>query len=340
MKLAFIKMKLTRIIPIMLALVLGIITHSYADSGYGISGSVALNSAPSISGKVVDSATNVGIENVQLTLTTEDGFSISTSSNAAGNYIFEIVPPPEFIVSVNANYYQEEVLTLNANSSCIIQNFKLDSSTNCIQITPSMKICAKTIVENPLNYYELSGKVNINGILYFDGTILVDKRPNLYHPEISGSGGFYASEIQGVNVQLKVSSEPFRYYAEGSTLTPKNFTDITPGANKVGGFHVKLGQLVLGAGIIECRVIADMPFPFDKILESLQKSYPETFDFVKQVSFSDFYSKTEGRNIAGSISDLVCNFGSWSLENGSLYFDENDHLFGGGFKIKIPGNLQ
>ncbi|MCX6269803.1 MAG: carboxypeptidase-like regulatory domain-containing protein [Bacteroidetes bacterium] len=334
-------MKAVKILFIILTLCLGIITQTKADGGEAVSGSVAVTSVSGISGMVKDALTGNGIDSADIVITTSTGLTYQTTSYPTGAYFYSMMPSGSFTISITASGYQPVNQLVQAGQGCVFNVFSLVSSdTNYLQLTDQLRIYYENKIINQTGYYTLSGNVNVNGILYFQGEVKVDMRPDLYLHEVSGSEGYFLDDIQGSSVNLLSSSIPYKFYAEDDQLIAKEYMYLAEIPIDMGGFPLTLAGIQIGptGDSVYLKVIPKLPFPFDKIiniyLEMNDLSVP---DIISQISLSVIYSKVNGKGYAGSIEDLEKDFILFKLEGVHVEFDSSLELFGAGFTLSIPG---
>jgi hypothetical protein len=266
----------------------------------------------------------------------------STTSLANGSYSCDSVPAGNCILFVfKPGYveYNQNVLITGSPSQTI--NISLTPGEgNYVIINDSLVAFADNISENPTNVYTLSGNVQINDVLYFDGNLEIDVRPNLTYPEISGNCGLYAKNIGSFPTYwIKNDNIQFMYYAIDKSLSPQQYAYILDGTFKIGGFNITVGEIIIDPmfDYVEIKSIAKMPFPIDKIVDSLMKKYKDDIPFfVKEFSGSRILSKTNGLQTAVDINGITVNIGFVSLEDVHLYWNTNTQTYGGGFKLNIP----
>ncbi len=187
----------------------------------------------------------------------------------------------------------------------------------------------------------MNGNVSINHVLYFTGDVKIDKRGYLVKPEISGSGNIFSKNIPGISgdYMLKNSSLSFVYKINDNNLEPKSYGGIIDGTPLIGGFNVTIGQFTIdpNSDFVDCKVIAKMPYPIDKVLEFLQEQNPDNIPFyVSELSGSIIASNTLGIQISADISVNQINLGLINIEELSLYFNTAEQRFGGSILLEIP----
>ena len=187
--------------------------------------------------------------------------------------------------------------------------------------------------------------MSINHILFFSGTVKIDKRTYLVKPEISGSGQIFSKNIAGFvgDYPLKTSSMSYEYKIIDNILEPKTYAGILEGAPLMGGFKVTIGQFIIDpdGDFVESKTIAQMPYPIDKIMDTLQTMYPDDISFyVSEMAGSIVLSKTLGVNRNANIAVNGINLGLVKVEELTLNFNTFEDRYGGSIKLKIPGNAE
>jgi uncharacterized protein (TIGR02145 family) len=326
------------------------IYHNIRLKGYRLSVRCLREALPgnilvSLNGIVNDATSGTGIYNSQVLLTGyNQSYSAFTQQN--GSYSINLIEPGTY----NLNVSKEGYYTFNQNiqiSDQQTQTFNIiltPNNSDLLVINSMLTAYADNIVENPSNFFALTGNVNINNILYFDGNVVIDKRPYLSYPEISGNCGFFTTNIANQPVYwIKNNNIPIKYYALENRLIPLSLAYIVDGTFCIGGFNITIGELILDEyeDYVEVKSIARMPFPVDMIVDSLLEKYKDDIPFfVKEMSGSRILSKTNGEQTAVDIDGITVNIGLVSLEDVHLYFNTNTQTYGGGFKLNIPGNLK
>ncbi|MBN3036556.1 MAG: carboxypeptidase regulatory-like domain-containing protein [Bacteroidales bacterium] len=300
-------------------------------------------SSVTLNGTITDQSTGLPVQGALVVLNKEGNNWYQTGSNTQGFYEFQNVQAGVYNLNVSKTGYVSDNRYVSLISQPVYtENFSLvPLNTNALEIIEGkLTAYAATITEIEQNYYKLSGNVNINGIVCFTDNIFVDKRNQLYYPEISGSCHIYATGIQGSNENIKVNNDSFIYFAKDNSLTPKNFGLLRQAAFSLGGFPVTIGQLVIDpqGTDVEVKSIVQFPFPLNKIIEAVQEEcLGDVILFVEKVSSSRIFSKTNGIQTACNIEGLKYNFGFFKLEDVNYYYNTNQQIYGGGLKLVIPG---
>jgi hypothetical protein len=270
--------------------------------------------------------------------------SYETISNSVGFYSIDSVPMGNYLLAASkTGYYlfNQEVFITGDTTQTIDINL-IPYGDESLIINSSLTAYADDIVEDPANFFTLSGNVHINNTLQFDGIIKIDKRPHLVHPLVKGNCRFYANEINGTDYWIKQNFQQFEYLAPDKRLIPLSVSFLVGGAFQIGGFSVSIGEIIIDpdGDYVEIKSIVEMPFPINKVKDYLLDLYElELPLFVEQMSGSHILSKTDGVQTAMDISGLSVNIGIVSLEDVSLYYDTYTQTFGGGFTLNIPGGL-
>jgi hypothetical protein len=272
------------------------------------------------------------------------GDTYSASSQADGTYSLGVVPTGNYMLSLlklGYEEYSQNIFVTGAPSQTVDVSLTPGSSTY-VMVNDSIAAFGDNIVEDPPNVYNLSGNVNINNVLYFDGDIKIDKRSYLEYPEISGACGFFAKNIDNYETYwIKHNNIQFVYYAQDKRMIPSQWAYILDGSFMIGGFNITIGEIIVDPGFdfIEIKSIAQMPFPINKVMEHLQALHAEQLPlFVEQISGSRILSRTTGVQTVVDISGIGVNIGIVQLENVNLYYNNNTETYGGGFTLNIPGS--
>jgi len=265
----------------------------------------------------------------------------STYSQPNGSYSFEDVPTGNWVLYAYKDGYQEYVDTVFISGD---PTQTIDISllpTVYVVINDSLTAYANNVTEDPSNVFTLSGNVNINDILQFDGDLTIDIRPQLDLPELSGSCEIYTTDIGSHSTyNIKPGNISFEYYAEDNRLIPTELLFLVDGGFAIGGFPITIGEIIIDpeCDYIEIKSIAKMPFPIDKVMEEFVKKFPGDLPLlVEEISGSLILSKTNGVEIAFDINNITVNLVAVRFENLHLYFNTNTQTFGGGYKMVIPG---
>jgi hypothetical protein len=290
-----------------------------ADSGDPIAGALVTVSGPSDTYSATSQA---------------DG-SFDLGEIMTGNY-------PLAVLKLGFEEYNQVVFITGEPAQTI--NISLTPGTSTyVMINDSIAAFGDNINENPPNVFTLSGNVHINGVLYFEGDITVDKRAYLNYPEISGSCGLFAKDIGSYDTYwIKQNNIQFVYYALEKRLIPSQWAYILDGSFMIGGFNITIGELIVDPSFdyVEIKSIAEMPFPIKKVIEHLQNEYPDDLPlFVQKMSGSRILSRSNGMETAVDISGIGVNIGIVELENVNLFFNTNTDTYGGGFTLRIPGSV-
>lgn len=270
--------------------------------------------------------------------------SYETTSGIDGSYSIDSVPMGNYMLAASkTGYYlfnQEVFITGDTTQTFDINLIPYGDES--LIINSSLTAYADDIVEDPANFFTLSGNVHINNILQFDGSIKIDKRPHHVHPLVKGNCKFYANEINGTDYWIKQNNNQFEYLVINDRLVPLSVSFLVGGAFQIGGFSVSIGEIIIdpNGDYVEIKSIVEMPFPINKVKDYLLDLYElELPLFVEQMSGSHILSKTDGVETAMDISGLGVNIGIVSLEDVSLYYNTYTQTFGGGFTLNIPGGL-
>ena len=226
----------------------------------------------SLNGTITDNLSSLPIENASIIIT-EDNNWYQTTSNEDGFYEFQDVESGIYNINVSKSGYisDSRYVELTTQSTYTEDFSLLPSNVNSLEITDGFltAYADDPIIELEQNYYQLTGNVNINGILYFDGEIFIDKRNNLYYPEITGTCAFFASDIAGEDKEIYPGGLPFKFCADEDELTAKSMGYIYEIPIMLGGFPLTLAgmQVHENGDNIYLHVIPKFPFPLDEVID-------------------------------------------------------------------------
>jgi len=269
-------------------------------------------------------------------------FEYTAQTDADGYFEIVNLPAGNYAITAFMEGYESQTSykTITGNTTL---NFHLHPSgggANQVAINNKLTIYADNIQTITANDYQLSGNVNINGILYFDGTITLDKRPYLVYPEITGNCSYSAHGIQGNNETLKSGNDPFHFYCQDEFLYAKGYDYMNYLTLTVGGFTVKSGCLEVDPDgqYVTSFFIVQMPYPINMIINYLQDK-EDLPSLLSEIGGSIIYNKTSGIGIAADIEGISCKFGLFDIKDLHLYFNTVEQIYGGGLTLKIPGSL-
>ena len=298
-----------------------------------------------VQGTITEEGSGNPISGVIVTL------SHPATSLADGSYSLDSVPTGNYVLSVfdpSCQYelYEQNVSITGESTQTINASLTPGDCGALLLIDwftdDTLYAFADNINENPTGVYALSGNVNMNNVLYFDGDIEIDDRPSLDYPEISGSCGFYAKDIPGYSVYwIKNNNVPFLYYAEANSLKPQGWANMLPGEFLFGGFNITIGEIILDSEFdkVEVKSIANMPFPINKVIQHMQNQSQGPGPFVQQMSCSAILSKTDGEDFGASISGVGADLGFVKIKNLNFNFDGSANVWEAGLTLtfKRPG---
>ncbi len=298
-----------------------------------------------LTGIVSEAGSGVPIQGANVVFTgASQTFSTVSLSNGAysilgvprGNYQLSVIKPGYQSYNQNVLISGSPAQTLNVSL--------FPGDNNYVEINSMLCAYADNIIENPPNVFTLTGNVHINNILNFNGTLTIDKRPILANTVVKGSCGIYTTNIGAYPVYwIKQNDIHFQYYASENSLIPLSFDYILDGTFMIGGFKVTLGELIIDPeyDYVKVKSIAKMPFPIDKVIDALMNKYEVNLPFfVKEMSGSRILSKTKGVKTEVDIKDISIDLGIIAVEDLYLNFNMNTQTYGGGMKLKIPGNIK
>lgn len=208
----------------------------------------------------------------------------------------------------------------------------------CLSITDDLVICANLLTETEDDYYVCQGDVKINNLLAFEGPVQVDLRDVISTPRVSGSGRFYAANIQGQDVTIFPGGVAWTFNADGNELTAQSAAAFFDIPLFIGGFPLKLAGLAVepDGSRLTVNAIPQLPFPLDELVAYYSGGSVATA--IDNVGFSLIYSPQDGRSYAGSIEGLEMNLVLFKMEDVHIEFNTAEELFGGGFQMTIPGD--
>ena len=219
-----------------------------------------------------------------------------------------------------------------------------------IPITDSLKIYADNIIANGSTFL-CSGNVNINGILYFDSTVTVDKSGSLYYPEVTGNGKLIAKNIDGSDYEIAEGS--FGYYAKENQLKLLSFEYLLNGTESLLGFQTKVSTLEIEENSTDSKITAyfipwALPYPLQDVIDVYIEDLEETL--IRGLSYSEkteieagrTYSRVNGKDWLLNISltglKRRVNFGAFAIDEFSFYRKADSvQTIGGSISICIPG---
>jgi hypothetical protein len=299
-----------------------------------------------LQGSVKDAVTLAGLGGAVISLTGQSQNYIATSL-PNGSYSFPSMLTGYYNLTVTKTGYlsNSQYVSITGPGAQTVNVNLTPGNENSLAINPSLTAFADNITENPSGFYTLTGNVSINHILFFSGTVKIDKRTYLVKPEISGSGQIFSKNIAGFvgDYPLKTSSMSYEYKIIDNILEPKTYAGILEGAPLMGGFKVTIGQFIIDpdGDFVESKTIAQMPYPIDKIMDTLQTMYPDDISFyVSEMAGSIVLSKTLGVNRNANIAVNGINLGLVKVEELTLNFNTFEDRYGGSIKLKIPGNAE
>jgi hypothetical protein len=289
-------------------------------------------------GQVYDNITEEGIDGAYIMIY-RPGFNDNCETDEEGNYSFPDINEGSYTVLVTASGYQQRNLQFVVEDGVNIQNISMQATgggTNSLIITNELMAYADNIEETSSNVFSLTGNVNINNQLFFEGEIEIDKRATLNYPEIS-SDCAYGVINNGDYQIIKQLRGDFEFAANGDQLLPLNelFNSLVP---DLGGFGLKCGIITFHDEYISIGVLPEMSYPlgdiFDSFLEDMTGDLPVE---LGEISGAIHYYENDSEQIVFNLTGLSANFAVFSIEELNLYLDTSEDIFGGGFTLKIPG---
>jgi hypothetical protein len=210
----------------------------------------------------------------------------------------------------------EKSTTINTDSPCNNVNCSGTGIEGMTQLeVGELVFYADQIEQESSQQYTLTGNVNINNVLYFTGTITVDK--SLTHPGVYGNCSIYIPDVDFLGTVNLFDGE-FDIHVDAKDLLGflglDNYSNFT-----VGGFGIELkGLELLSDGVmISCSI----KFPKD----------------IGSVDFDKLQvTKSGGIELAGELHLPNFNVAGIGFEEAYLTFDTENDEFGGGIKVKTP----
>ncbi|MDP8220124.1 MAG: carboxypeptidase-like regulatory domain-containing protein [Candidatus Stygibacter frigidus] len=288
-------------------------------------------------GIVSDQESSEGIEGAYIVLTCP-GFIEEAESDAEGNYSFPGLNEGTYNLMATAEGYEQYNTTVYVEEGVNEQNIILlgtGAGAGSLIITDELTAYADDIEETANNVYTLSGNVSINNKLFYEGEIEIDKRAVINHPEISGNCA-YGVYSDGSYFTLKTNNNNFSYYTIDDEMIPFNgfLNDLT---FLISGFSVKGGIITFYPDYLKFGFVAELPYPVNRVFNYLEAHTDDFQTFIDDVSGAIHYYPGSQSQIDFDIGGLSANFGIFSINTLNLYYNSSEEIFGGGFKIKIPG---
>ncbi len=329
-----------------LVIILSLLASAFNTNAQEIVGESALFTFDTrftlLSGTISDEGSGDAILGANITLTGGGAFTTTSATN--GSYSLDAVPAGHYNLFVFKAGYEEysEDVVISGDAAQTIDVSLTAGEGNYVQINNFLTAFADNI-DSSNNVFTLSGNVRINNVLHFDGEIVIDKRPSLNNPEISGSCKFYATNIKDEDSTywIKNNNIDFVYEADGNSLVPIEWAYLLDGSFAIGGFNITIGELVIDPSFdyVEIKAVAEMPYPINKVMESYYESGDVAL-FVEKMSGSAILSKNNGKQMAVDVSGLNVNVGVVAFNDVEFYYNSNTEIFEGGITIKIPGYEQ
>lgn len=233
------------------------------------------------------------------------------------------------------------ILHTNVSSSTYTVNFTLSPVTaGFIPITDSLRIYADTITNISTNKFLASGNVNINGILYFDSTMVtVDKSGST--PIVEGNGKLTAKDIQGTDYEIADGN--FKYKGDVKKLIPAGRDYVLEGFYKLLGIKTLVGALTIdpdGDFVKHDILLFNPPFPINFIYETLFTA-SGSLPYPTNITGERTYYRTTGESTSFDVTltsmEEILNLGGFAIAYFHLAWNTNPPTFEGGLTIQIPG---
>ncbi len=289
-------------------------------------------------GQIYDNITEEGIQGAYIVLT-RYGFIEECVTNEEGNFQFPDLAQDTYNVLVTANGYQQRNTLVEVDDGVNIHNISMQGTgagTNSLIITDELTAFADNIEETANNVFSLSGNVSINNKLFFEGELEIDKRVILNQPVLTRDCA-YAVINNGVYDQIKQAGGAFSYYAISEKLVPYNgnYNELTP---VLGGFIIRCGIIKFHQDNLELGCIVEMPYPINSVIEYIEEHWNEVMPAsLDEISGAIHYYTDNPSEVNFDIQGLQANFTIYAIDDLNLYYNSSENIFGGGFKLKIPG---
>ncbi|MBN2789187.1 MAG: carboxypeptidase regulatory-like domain-containing protein [Candidatus Delongbacteria bacterium] len=302
-----------------------------------------------VQGNVTDVDTSQPVDDCSVIITGEE-YSSSVLTDVNGFYLFENVPNDFYKVNTKKSGYEIGNETLNITTTDTYDvNFSIKyAGVNSLDFSNNneLTIYATDITEiGTTNVFNLSGNVNINNILYFEGDVTVDKSANFDLNELSAACPIYVQTDTG-NKYIFDNSVSKKFYIDGNNLISFSSLFILDYEYKVSGFNMKMPALSIdpGGNSVTINLIPSLPAPFNKIVEweSLLPIDDNPYVLIKEglemYDMKKIFNK-DGLDDYEFNLNLSQNFKAFDIKDFSLSYNTSTELFAGSFDLKIPGSL-
>ncbi|MBK8550242.1 MAG: carboxypeptidase regulatory-like domain-containing protein [Ignavibacteria bacterium] len=137
-----------------------------------------------------------------------------------------------------------------------------DTENRIVLTEGKLYIYADNIDDEDEPTYRLSGNVNINGILFFGGDVVVEKTPGEM-PSVKASSKIYAKNINGADETIMpLDHVPYEFLAEDNNLIPKKLAYFFEIPGNFAGFFLKLVGLTINTEGTEVAASTILNFPY------------------------------------------------------------------------------
>lgn len=321
---------------------------AYSDNSGSLIVTVTRDFGTYIRGKVIDAVSGQPVPGADVRITGNGGFNLFTVSKLNGDYGFYQLTNGNYNLSASAGgFLSNNINVVITNSTPVSIDIELSSeSENCLSITSTMAICGDSRIQLQPDYYKITGNVNINDILFFDGEVTVDMRPFNAKPVLSSSGRLRVGNIQGNSYDIIPEGINYQFSASGNTLNPKSLGYIMEIPYVIAGFPMKMSGITFAGNndAVYVKIVPKLPYPLDLLFkyEFEAADIGDFYEFLNELqeiySGSLIFSKSYGKQYQVSISleNKETTGGIFAIKNLHFSYDSYANSIQAGFKIKIP----
>jgi len=296
-----------------------------------------LNYVLTLSGLINDAQTSLPIQGAEVLLAGSNS-NDQTTSDESGFYGFTELAAGSYNISVIKAGYQTQNRMLYLSEPMTYQeNFDLVLlSENSLVINESLVAYADEISEGPTGYYILSGTVNINGILFFDGEVKIDKRAGVQDVIISGNDDIYAQTLMAT-YPINDLYLPWSFSIHDELLIVNKDAYFFEMPVLVAGFPltlnaIEVGEKPSGEKFVSTKVIPEFPFPLNEVANFYKKP-DELSEFTFAITYDDSGEHIDDVNI------LIENYNYTLFQINKLHiqYEYAKGMFEGTIILQIPG---
>jgi len=296
-----------------------------------------LNYVLTLSGLINDAQTSLPIQGAEVLLAGSNS-NDQTTSDESGFYGFTELAAGSYNISVIKAGYQTQNRMLYLSEPMTYQeNFDLVLlSENSLVINESLVAYADEISEGPTGYYILSGTVNINGILFFDGEVKIDKRAGVQDVIISGNDDIYAQTLMAT-YPINDLYFPWSFSIHDELLIVNKDASFFEMPVLVAGFPltlnaIEVGEKPSGEKFVSTKVIPEFPFPLNEVANFYKKP-DELSEFTFAITYDDSGEHIDDVNI------LIENYNYTLFQINKLHiqYEYAKGMFEGTIILQIPG---